>query len=370
MSLAKVLGNVEAVSFLRHSLERSRLFHAYLFAGPDNVGKTTVALELAKAANCLSPASAWESCGQCKSCATIDHGTHADVSVVRPVLSADEKVIRVAPENMEGSVFPVELARVVRRAAGHSPIVGRRKFFVLCESEKLTVGAQNALLKTLEEPGSTTTLVLCAANPSELLATIRSRTCPVRFGTVSPVQMRGFIGSASPEVCDQVETILHLSAGRPGLAVRLCRSRDLLAARVALSEVVNCLVGADIVDALWIAEEALTLSEKAWFAERACDPVASELDMKKDRVRVQRSCACLALAELERLFRAAWHGGEMTEAPPAPEGVPAHLGSALPPDALAQCLSWIEATRQHVLGNANVSLAMTVLLLKLIAAFR
>jgi DNA polymerase III subunit delta' len=166
MSLAQIRGQTRALDYIRRALEAGRLPHALLFSGPDGVGKRRAALELAKALNCAGPASGKEACDACPSCRLADRRAHPDILVVDP----------------EGRRLKIDQIREVERHASLSPYAGIRRVAIVDAAEAMTPQAQNAFLKTLEEPPGAAVLVLISAAPTSLLPTVRSRCQEVRFG--------------------------------------------------------------------------------------------------------------------------------------------------------------------------------------------
>ncbi|MBI3072660.1 MAG: hypothetical protein HYY84_11150 [Deltaproteobacteria bacterium] len=154
-----------AVAKLRAVLARGRLHHAWILAGLDIERATSLAKTFA--AVLLCPNATDEACGACGPCARIAAGTHADF-------------ILVAPEG-EGStrVIKIDTIRTVVHAVSLAPLEGERKVVVVRDAGRMTRDAQNALLKTLEEPPASTTLVLVAHQIEALLPTIRSRCLKV-----------------------------------------------------------------------------------------------------------------------------------------------------------------------------------------------
>ncbi|WP_242372729.1 DNA polymerase III subunit delta', partial [Anaeromyxobacter sp. SG26] len=187
MPFSELIAQDRAVSSLRSALRRGALHHAYLFGGPEGVGKATAARLLAQAANCEAPApeggSRDDACGTCGPCRKIARGVHPDVLVLH-----EERVMAKAGRwDPKGGRAPskdivVDQVRdVVDRRLALKRFEGRRRFVVLDPADAMNPQAQNALLKTLEEPPDDTTLVLVASSPDALLPTIRSRCLRVPF---------------------------------------------------------------------------------------------------------------------------------------------------------------------------------------------
>jgi DNA polymerase-3 subunit delta' len=185
-----------AVSSLRSALRRGAVHHAYLFAGPEGAGKGRAALLLAQAANCEGGPDEQASgrddpCGACGPCRKIERGVHPDVLVLR-----DERAMTKAGRwEPKGGRTPskdivVDQVRdVVDRRLALKRFEGRRRFVIVDPADAMNPQAQNALLKTLEEPPPDTTLVLVASSPDSLLPTIRSRCLRVPFAPLPAAPM-------------------------------------------------------------------------------------------------------------------------------------------------------------------------------------
>jgi DNA polymerase-3 subunit delta' len=164
---ASIVGQDRAVTRLRAALAGGKAHHAYLFEGPEGVGKRTTALALAQAWNCESRPG--EGCGACPPCVKIDEGVHPDV-VLFGVFNEEGKVKDQS-----------ERVRELIAAVGFPPHEGRARVVIVDPAHELNPTAANILLKTLEEPPPGTHFVLCTTASARLLATIRSRCQRVAF---------------------------------------------------------------------------------------------------------------------------------------------------------------------------------------------
>jgi DNA polymerase-3 subunit delta' len=170
MPFAAILGHRHACDVLRAAVASGRVPQSLLFSGPDGVGKRATALALAQALNCPR-ARDGDACGTCPTCQRIARGQHADVVMLDQGEAASIKI-----QALRDRVLDV---------AGYRPFEGARRVFIIDPADAMTAQAQDALLKTLEEPASTTVLVLITAYPDTLLATVQSRCRRLRFGPLS-----------------------------------------------------------------------------------------------------------------------------------------------------------------------------------------
>jgi DNA polymerase-3 subunit delta' len=185
MSLKEIFCQERAIAVLRRALVADKSAHAYIFAGPDGVGRFKTAREWAKMLLCKTPVEEdeWvDSCGSCDCCRLFEAGSHPDFHPVYKELLEFTK-------DGKGKGPPVEMPIDVIREfliekAPNRPTLSRRKVFVVSEAEKLNASSQNALLKVLEEPPGYCCIVLLCTRIERLLATTKSRCQIVRFGPV------------------------------------------------------------------------------------------------------------------------------------------------------------------------------------------
>ena len=153
-----------------NSVRDDRVGHAYLFSGPRGTGKTSTARILAKAINCENPSDG-EPCGECESCLAFAAGTSYDLHELDA--ASNNKV--------------EDIRDLISKVSFGTP--GRRKVYVLDEVHMLTTGAENALLKTLEEPPAHVCFVMCTTEPHKVAATVRSRAQHLLFELVTAEEL-------------------------------------------------------------------------------------------------------------------------------------------------------------------------------------
>jgi DNA polymerase-3 subunit delta' len=173
-----IVGHRRLLTLLSRAVARGTVPPALLFAGPAGVGKRRAAMAIAESVNCLKPAETPEfvrdACGECAACRRIQRGVHPDVIVIEP--------------GDMGSI-KIEQVRDVIDRAEYRPFEGRRRVVVIDQADALVDAAQNALLKTLEEPPSASMFVLVSSIPDALLPTVRSRCSRLRFASLSPAEV-------------------------------------------------------------------------------------------------------------------------------------------------------------------------------------
>ncbi len=188
-----IIGHRRLTTLLARAIERESLPPTLLFAGPTGVGKWAVAVAAAQAMNCLQPSTRvspaeqdprplgagpadlpFDACGTCRACDRIARGVHVDVFAVQP---DDKASIKIEP---------------IREVLSHTsfrPFEGKRRFVLIREADTLETQAQNALLKSLEEPPPGTIFILTTAVPGALLPTVRSRCMRLRFGRLTTTEL-------------------------------------------------------------------------------------------------------------------------------------------------------------------------------------
>lgn len=170
MPFRVVVGHRPLIALLARSVETQSLPPTLLFSGNEGIGKRLTAVALAQALNCERP-SGGDACGECRACQRIARAVHADVLIVEPGDSGSIKVDQVRD--------------AIERSA-YRPFEGRRRVVIVDPADALMPEAQNALLKTLEEPPAGSVFVLITARPDVLLPTVLSRSHRLRFGPLSP----------------------------------------------------------------------------------------------------------------------------------------------------------------------------------------
>ena len=190
--------------------------HAVLLVGPPSVGKATLALDLAALLMCSAEADR-RPCGECRGCHLVASGNHPDIHRLRPEGPGGQvRIEQVRSLATELSLLPVEAgARVAIVEAAH----------------RLNEDAQNALLKTLEEPPSGVTIVLCADDEERLLPTVRSRCARIRLGPVSTREIEALLDDLALADPPRAARLARLAGGRPGLAVAYASAHDAALAR-------------------------------------------------------------------------------------------------------------------------------------------
>jgi DNA polymerase-3 subunit delta' len=233
MTFRALAGHRHAVTLVSRAIARNRLPPSLIFSGPEGVGKHRAAMAAAAALNCLEPVSApgleRDACDACRNCRRIARGIHTDVLVVEP--------------GETGSIRVDQVREVVERA-GYRPFEGRRRVVIVNEADLMMPDAQNALLKTLEEPPPASVFILVSSRADALLPTVRSRCPRLRFGRLQPSEIAGILMAEHRYTAADASAAAAVADGSVGLA--LARdSTALTAARRAAERILTDVPGAD-----------------------------------------------------------------------------------------------------------------------------
>ncbi len=232
--MPRILGQTRAIETLAASLRTGRVHHAWIFAGPKGVGKFTTAAEFGSILldPNMSPdgkSSDFRSNPDSQTAQLIAAGTHPDFFVIRKELAlhSDNPALR----QRKLMNIPIDLLRermlggrtgddrVHEASAYRTAALGRGKMFIIDEAELLDAVAQNALLKTLEEPPERTYIVLVSSQPQRLLPTIRSRCQFVQFNPLDDASLRAWFDASGLDVSGEERIwIENFCQGSPGMA--------------------------------------------------------------------------------------------------------------------------------------------------------
>ena len=183
MPFRDITGHEHPIAVLQAAVSNDRLGHAYLFHGEDAIGKRLTAIHLAQALNCEQPPSpdVLDSCGTCRACLQIAARTHPDFIAIDP------------DRELANPAIKIEQVREIEQQFVYRPLMGERKICLIDEADRMTIGAANALLKTLEEPPGHALFLLITSRPNALPITIRSRCQQLRFTTPARTQVEAAV---------------------------------------------------------------------------------------------------------------------------------------------------------------------------------
>lgn len=211
-----VIGHDWAVQFLQRIIKQGRTRHAYLFIGPADIGKRQVALAFAMALNCKEGDAAVP-CQKCRNCQLIIQQRSPDLFFSKTSGS--------------NNTLPIEEIRRVGAFLALQPYEMRYRIAILNDFERTSALAQDALLKTLEEPPPYALLFLLATDESRISPTILSRCQKLRLRTIAPAVLAEELTAQYRATSDQAHLLAHISGGRPGWAIRAMQDETLMETR-------------------------------------------------------------------------------------------------------------------------------------------
>lgn len=211
MSLPVLRGHASTWAHLTHLLDAGRLPHALLFVGPPGVGKALLAQRLAARLACTG---AVPPCGECAGCLQVAAGSHPDLRVIGAPSAGGRKDARTKKE------IGIDQARDLKRFVALRAIAAGRKIAIVDDADRLSIAAQNALLKTLEEPPGAAMLILVTASPGALLTTVRSRCQRIAFRPLDAADTQAVLVDAGI-AADEAARLAAAAEGSPGRALAL-----------------------------------------------------------------------------------------------------------------------------------------------------
>ena len=203
----QTFGHEKAIRTLNRSIEAGRIAHSYLIAGPAKIGKTTLALDIARAANCSSGGTP---CATCRQCQRITSGLHPDVRTIG---------LEAARSGRLRTQVSIEQVREIQRDASLLPYEGRSRVFIFESAEKLSGEAANSLLKTLEEPPESVIIILVASDLNAVLPTLVSRCRRIDLRPAPLSAVSEFLVERKHVSRERADEIAGLSGGRIGWAI-------------------------------------------------------------------------------------------------------------------------------------------------------
>jgi len=329
MPFRDIIGHEHPIAALRATVAHGRLAHAYLFHGECSIGKRLTALRFAQALNCdsTSDRNELDACGSCRSCQQINTHTHPDFLIVEP-----------DPEQTTPQI-KIEQVRDIEQQAMYRPLIGERKICLIDDADRMTIGAANALLKTLEEPPDHSLFLLISNRPAALPATIRSRCQALRFRTPTRTQVEAALILQRNVPPAEARFLAMVSEGRIGEAL----TNDMLELRARQNEFLELVQPKSLqsTTAILSAAEAIAKADRAqdvfgWLARWIRDLVLIQVEGDRHELFYVDQ-----LATLEADARQA------------------------NTDILLDLLKDIETTEQNATRHLNLHMALETILLRL-----
>lgn len=239
MNFQNIIGNDNIKELLSKSLETHNLVHSYMFIGPDGIGKSLFARDLAEIILCDEKSS----CGSCSSCIKFESGNHPDYTFI---------------DSEDGKSIKIGQIRLMQESIAEKPIVSSNKVYIINNSDLMTTEAQNCLLKTLEEPPEYVTIILISSNESKLLNTIKSRCTKITFKSLSNADLEKYANINGIQINSNLFSVYNGSIGK---LISLNNEIDLYN---SLDLVIGSFGTRDIVD-IWNNSEVIYKSKEKIF---------------------------------------------------------------------------------------------------------
>lgn len=326
-----IVGHERLGAGLTRSLQSGRLAHAYLFAGPQGVGKLTLARAFAQALLCGEPE---RPCGTCRSCRRVAEGKHADVVVI----SVDE-----AAQEEGHKVIGIEKMDELDRTANLGAFEGSCKVFILDGAEQLSGNAANRLLKTLEEPPPNVYLLLVSSALERVLPTVLSRCRVHELRAVPAATMVTALTVRGVEP-ERAQLLAQLAEGRVGWALTAAQNPSLVEERAAALTPIMALTYEPYYRRLSFAGE-----------------LAADFSRRREHVRAWLGLSrqwwrdmLLVKGGRSELVVNIDHRDELAQA-----------AGRLPLESIAEALRELDRTEEYLDRNVNARLALDVLMLRL-----
>ena len=202
--MAQIVGHLKIIKQLKRQVMENQISHAYLFSGISGIGKKKIALEFAAMILCIGQK---KPCGYCFACKQIRHQSYPDLLIIEP--EKNETTIKI------------KQIREMINELGIIPYSGKKRIIILEQAEKMTIEAQNSLLKSLEEPLGQNVFLLITEYPKKLLPTVRSRCQSYHFLPLSNEEMTVIL--QNDYNMDQIKNVLPQAKGSPGEALYLLK---------------------------------------------------------------------------------------------------------------------------------------------------
>jgi DNA polymerase-3 subunit delta' len=368
-----------ALEMIRHAITAERPPHALMLVGPRGVGKTTLATDLAAGLLCLAEDPNTRPCRDCRACRKVDHGTHPDVH-------------RLVPGGAGGQVRLAQIQELQAELA-FLPFEGRYRIAIVEGADRLNPDAQNAFLKTLEEPPPRVCIVLAVEDESLLLPTVASRCARLALPPLPRSEVAALVAARGAVDAGRAAAIARVAHGRPGRALALANDAEAMIVRDRLLRTLLDLsrasrhtrlgaVPALLADGAAIADAIerdpatdqengdINGSESADAAPTAPTNARSSTSRARSRAPApaERRRAALAVIDtwrqLARDLAVAARGGraEIVQVDLLEEIVA--LGESLDEQALARFLQRVDELDAALEGYANPELVLDVLLLQ------
>lgn len=325
--LREIAGHEQIIKALKNAVACGRVSHAYLFAGPEGVGKETTALAFVRALLCPRPVRG-DACGTCRECRQVEGRNHPDLYFVQP----------------SGASIRIDQIRALQRRVSYKSYQGGRKVFLIRQAETMTAEAANCLLMTLEEPPEDTVFILLSSRPQALLPTVLSRCQQYFFKKIPVAELAGGLVELHGLADEEARLYAALAGGSMGKALAY--------------------TGRSFQEHRKLALELVETLSKSGFAEAL--EIADKISQKKERISIILEVLACWYRDL-MVYREAGTGVSLFNRDRA-EAV-ARSAERFETSRLVEIIEGIEAAKSKIEANANTRLALEALFLQMAGHF-
>ena len=326
MSFRNIVGQDRIVSYLRKALIEKKTSHAFLFEGLRGLGKKTLAFELAKGICCEDEED--KPCGKCSSCVKAERNSNTNIIWVK-----DEKTIKI------------EEIRRIQDEVKIKTFDGDSRVYVICDSEKMTIQAQNALLKTLEDPPQKLFFILLTINSNSLLPTIVSRCQLLKLRAARVGEIQKYLSEENEMPASKSKVIAALSNGSIGKAIKISTDKAYVERRNAVIHMTKDIISGSVFSVLSKTDFLNTEKDNIFEIFEMLISWYRDLIIYKEAEQLDYIINCDKIEEIA--FQA-----QKTET-----------------QRLSNAILIIEETRANINNNANYQLSLEVMLLNIQEVF-
>lgn len=226
-----IIGNEKIKKELEESIKNNQVSHSYMFIGEEGIGKKEIAKEFAKNILCLGEN---KPCNRCKSCVEFNSENHPDFQIIEP----------------EGNTLKIDVIREFQKKVVEKPITSEKKVYIINDSDKMTLEAQNCLLKTLEEPPEFIIIILIGKNENFFLSTIKSRCLIIHFEQLSNNELKEFLENRY-QIKVKSDLMLESFQGSIGKALKMQEQYEMYE---SIEQIIKNLQEKSIIDILKTSE--------------------------------------------------------------------------------------------------------------------
>jgi len=323
MSFKHVMGHERPINLLQRAITQEKVVNSYLFLGNEGIGKSLVAIQFAKALNCLEGENRVDGCDRCASCKKIDHLLHPDVSLIEP----------------EGQTLKIEQVRQMQRSLAYRPYEGRRRVIILTAADRMAHDIPNTLLKTLEEPPLHTVIILLANNSRFILPTILSRCQSIRFNPLPSHLVSDWLIKEKGLEENEARLLASLSEGSPGKALEI-------------KEEIAGIPRKELLEG-WVGAKSLSIEEKEGWVE--------SLPSGRENLRLILEMAKTLLRDLIVMKTSEGEGSRLIHSDLVEELKV--IAGAWNLSSLLRRIEILHQTSRAIRGNANTKLSLEAMML-------